>query len=295
MTPVGPFATLMASTRLPRSEAIALLAASSGHTRTSIVADGASVPTEAAVARFRLLAARREAGEPMAYLLACREFFGRSFAVDPRVLIPRPDSELLIEQGLELLDARRIAGDSSLRVLELGTGSGALAITLALERPTVVSVVATDVSTDALAVARQNASALGAAVRFIESDWFASIDASGCPFDLILSNPPYIASHDPHLLQGDLRFEPRLALTDGADGLTALRHIVREGVRHLAVGGVLMLEHGHDQAAQVRAAMVGAGYTDVRSVRDLAGIERVTSGISPARIGRGNAAQPPDL
>lgn len=280
--PVGPFARLVASTRLPRSEAITLLASASGHSRASIVADGDAVPTDEAITRFRVLAARREAGEPMAYLLDHREFFGRPFSVDSRVLIPRPDTELLVERSVLWIAVRPT--DRPVRVLELGTGSGVLAITLALEHPTAV-VVATDISAAALDLARHNATTLGATVRFLQSDWFAGLDAAGgsvAEFDLIVSNPPYIAGDDPHLLQGDLRFEPRIALTDGADGLTALRHIVSAAVSHLPAGGVLMVEHGHDQAAQVRAAMSDAGYIGVGSARDLAGIERVSHGTRTA-------------
>ncbi len=224
--------------------------------------------------RFRQLAVRRVAGVPVAYLVGTREFYGRPFFVDERVLIPRPETELLVDEALRWIDAE--APRSRLRVLDLGTGSGAIAITLALERDR-LDVVATDRSHAALAVARRNGEALGARLGYLESDWFDALDP-GPSFDLMVANPPYVASSDAHLEQGDLRFEPRVALTDDGDGTTALARIV-DGARHrLVAGALLVLEHGHDQAATVRRMMVEAGYRDVCSTRDLSGIERVTRG-----------------
>jgi len=218
------------------------------------------------------LARRREAGEPMAYLIGQRDFYGRDFMVDARVLIPRPETELLIDLALSHLPK---AG----RVLDLGTGSGAIAVTLACERRD-ANVVAIDLSSEALEVARANAARLGAQVHFVLSDWFAALNGNPDrgPFDLILANPPYIAAHDTHLDQGDLRHEPRLALTDGADGLNALRRIIHEAHRHLKSGGWLFVEHGYDQAEAVRGLFVSAGLTTVSSWQDLAGIERVSGG-----------------
>jgi release factor glutamine methyltransferase len=190
------------------------------------------------------------------------------------VLIPRPDTELLVELALERLDGPA-------RVLDIGTGSGAIALAIAANRPG-VQVTALDLSADALAVAEGNARSLGLRnVRFARSDWYAQLHEAA-PFDLIVSNPPYIPAGDVHLAQGDLRFEPQDALTDHADGLTAYRAIVAGMPAHLRAGGWLLLEHGYDQAAQVRALLDEAGMNDVESWRDLAGIERVTGGRRPA-------------
>jgi len=217
--------------------------------------------------RFATLVRRRLDGEPIAYIVGQREFFGLPFEVNGAVLIPRPDTELLVELALERLPPQG-------RVLDMGTGSGAVAVALAHTRRD-ADVTALDVSADALAVARRNADANGARVRFVHSDWYAALD--GAPaFDVIASNPPYIASGDHHLSEGDLRFEPAGALTDHADGLSALRTIVAGAARHLKPGGWLLMEHGYDQSAAVRALLADAGYAEVQSWRDLAGIERVS-------------------
>ena len=188
--------------------------------------------------------------------------------VGPGVLIPRPDTELIVELAIERLPQ---AG----RALDMGTGSGAIAVALAHSRPD-AQVTALDVSSAALAVARANAARNGVTVRFLESDWFAALGDER--FDLIASNPPYIASGDAHLAQGDLRFEPVGALTDHADGLAALRTIIDNAAQYLYPGAWLLLEHGYDQAAAVRALLAHNGYSDVQSWRDLAGIERVSGG-----------------
>ncbi|AEC20990.1 heme biosynthesis protein [Pusillimonas sp. T7-7] len=225
-----------------------------------------------AIARFHDLQARRLAGEPMAYILGYKEFMGRDFRVSPGVLIPRPETELLVETALDYLQRCRAP-----RVLDLGTGAGAIAISIALNASG-ASIAATDVSMDALAVARQNAQALGARVEFLSGSWYdALVGHSG--FDLIVSNPPYIAACDPHLAQGDLRFEPVQALTDGSDGLSALRTIVQGAGARLKPGAALFLEHGWDQAKAVRQLLQQAGFTQVASLQDLAGIERVSGGI----------------
>jgi release factor glutamine methyltransferase len=186
------------------------------------------------------------------------------------VLIPRPDTELIVELALERLP------QNAPRLLDMGTGSGAIAVAVAHTRPD-AAVTALDVSPDALAVAQANAAANGARVRFLHSSWFDAL-AAGDIFDVIASNPPYIAAGDDHLAQGDLRFEPVGALTDHADGLSALRSIVNGSPRHLVPGGWLLLEHGYDQAQAVRALLADAGFTEVQSWQDLAGIERVSGG-----------------
>ena len=256
---------------IARNEVLLLLARACGRSRESLIASpDDALPAEAASA-FRELRDRRIDGEPIAYLLGEREFYGRRFAVDPAVLIPRPETELLIDLARERVDAARPT------VLDLGTGSGVIAITLALECPDAL-VTGTDVSHDALRVARANADALHASVDWHAGDWFDALPEGSAPFDLIASNPPYIAAGDRHLAHGDLRFEPSTALTDGADGLAAIRIIVAGSSARLNPAGTLIVEHGHDQADAVRALFVAAGLTEVDSIRDLAGIERVTVG-----------------
>ncbi|HJV82458.1 peptide chain release factor N(5)-glutamine methyltransferase [Noviherbaspirillum sp.] len=211
---------------------------------------------------------RRIDGEPIAYILGEREFFGLSFHTTPAVLIPRPETELLVELAL----ARLPHGG---QVLDMGTGSGAIAVAIAYSRPD-VSVTALDVSEAALDLANRNAARNGAHVSFLRSNWFDAINAA--QFDLIVSNPPYIVENDPHLTQGDLRFEPIDALTDHADGLSALRTIVSGAPEHLKSGGWLLMEHGYDQAAAVRELLVKHGFREVQSWQDLAGIERASGG-----------------
>lgn len=263
----------LARGRIPASEARMLLCHLLGCGAAQISAYPERPLTEALAQNFVELLARRIAGEPMAYLLGVREFYGRDFAVGPAVLIPRPDTELIIELALELLGR-----DTRAPILDLGTGSGALAVTLALELPT-SQVMAVDFSAAALDVARHNGERLGARVAWRESDWFTGVDATG--FGLIVSNPPYIAEGDPHLSQGDLRFEPPTALASGPDGLDDLRRIIHAAPGFLADDGWLLLEHGYDQAGLVRDLLDQAGYRDIRSARDLASIERVTLGRRP--------------
>jgi release factor glutamine methyltransferase len=220
---------------------------------------------------FEALIARRAAGEPVAYLTGEREFFSLNFRVAPAVLIPRPETELLVELALE-----RIPAAAPCRVLDLGTGSGCVAISIARHRPR-ARVTATDRSPDALEIAGQNARALGVSnVDFRFGDWFGGV-AGEC-FDVIVSNPPYVARDDPHLHRGDLLFEPRHALAAGVDGLDCIRKIVHDAGTHLAGGGWLMFEHGYDQAERCRALLSAAGLVAVFSRRDLAGIERVSGG-----------------
>ena len=243
-----------------------LLCHALGLSRVGLITQSERVLNADEAARLSALLARRLAGEPVAYIVGRREFFGLPFEVNPAVLIPRPDTELLVELALERMAPRA-------KVLDMGCGSGAIAVALAHSRPD-AAVCALDVSAAALEVARRNADANGVRVDFIRSDWYAALQTE-C-FDVIVSNPPYIASGDPHLVQGDLRFEPAGALTDHADGLAALRNIVAGAAPHLAPGAWLLLEHGYDQAAAVRALLAGAGYSDTQSWRDLAGIERVS-------------------
>jgi release factor glutamine methyltransferase len=220
---------------------------------------------------YNALVERRSRGEPYAYLVGTREFYGLDFLVTPAVMIPRPETELLLEAALE-----RLPADVSRKVLDLGAGSGVLAIALARLRP-LARVTAVDVSTPAIAVARTNAARLATGrVRLEQGSWYSPL--AGERFDLIVSNPPYIARGDPHLVSGDLRYEPHAALDGGADGLDCIREIVDQAPAHLRGGGWLLLEHGYDQAEQCRALLSDGGFIETFSVRDLAGIERVSSG-----------------
>jgi len=268
--PGAAIAVVQAGLPLDPLENRILLCAATGLTRVQLITQGDRTLTADEAARLDDLVARRLRGEPIAYIVGKREFFGLDFQVGPAVLIPRPDTELIVELALE-----RLPGNAP-RLLDMGTGSGAIAVAVAHTRPD-ADVTALDVSPDALAVARANAAANGARVRFLESSWFDALAATE-RFDVIASNPPYIAAGDAHLAQGDLRFEPVGALTDHADGLSALCIIIEGSPRHLVPGGWLLLEHGYDQAAAVRALLADAGFTDVQSWRDLAGIERVSGG-----------------
>ena len=236
--------------------------------RVALITQSERILSDEETARLGALVQRRLDGEPIAYIVGEREFFGLPFRVSPAVLIPRPDTELIVELALDRLAPRA-------RLLDMGTGSGAIAVAVAHTRPD-AAVTALDVSMEALDIAQANAAANGARVRFLRSDWYAALGEER--FDLIASNPPYIASGDRHLSEGDLRFEPTGALTDHADGLSALRIIVDGACAHLEPGGWLLLEHGYDQAEAVRALLAARGFTEVQSWRDLAGIERVTGG-----------------
>lgn len=216
--------------------------------------------------RLSALFRRRMAGEPIAYIVGMREFYGLAFEVTPAVLIPRPETELLVELAIERLP-------SHARLLDMGTGSGAIAVAIAHARPD-AAVTALDVSPAALEVAQRNAVRHGANVTFLRSDWYGAL--GGERFDLIVANPPYIVAGDAHLSQGDLRFEPIGALTDHGDGLSALRAIIAGAATHLAASGWLLMEHGYDQAGAVRALLAAQGFETVQSWRDLAGIERVS-------------------
>ncbi len=270
MIPPGtPIAAAQAALPLDALENRILLCHATGLTRVQLITRADQPLGADQAARLDALVQRRLAGEPIAYIVGRREFFGLDFEVSPAVLIPRPDTELIVELAIERLPAQG-------RLLDMGTGSGAIAVSIAHSRPD-AQVAALDVSEAALAVAQRNAAHNGARVRFLRSDWFGALDA-GERFELIASNPPYIPAGDEHLAQGDLRFEPTGALTDHADGLSALRSIVAGSPKHLTAGGWLLMEHGYDQAAGVRALLEAAGYLDVQSWRDLAGIERVSGG-----------------
>jgi release factor glutamine methyltransferase len=253
-----------------RRDAQVLLGHVLGVSRAWLVAHGADIADPDAAKRLRALVGAREQGQPVAYLTGQREFYGRAFLVSDAVLIPRPDTELLVEAALQ-----RLPSNDPRAVLDLGTGSGCIALTLARERPA-TRVTAIDVSPAALDVARLNAEALQANVEFLQGDWFAAVD--GRRFDLIVSNPPYVAEGDPHLACGDVRFEPGQALVAGTDGLSELRRIVASAPTYLNTGGWLLVEHGHDQGEACEDLLRSAGFSDRLRLTDLAGLPRVAGG-----------------
>ena len=254
-----------------RLEAELLLAEATGWTRTSLLAWPERVLDPAGAERFAALLARRLAGEPIAYIRGRQGFWTLELQVTPDTLIPRPETELLVEIALDRLDARR-----PLRVADLGTGSGAIAAAVASERPG-WSLIATDRSAPALAVARDNFRLLGLErIGCLRMDWLKALASDS--LDAILSNPPYVAGQDPHLDRGDPRFEPRSALTPGGDGLDAIRAIAADAGRCLRPGGLLAVEHGFDQGAPVRHILANAGLHAIETHRDLAGLDRVTLG-----------------
>jgi release factor glutamine methyltransferase len=259
---------LLRESGLPRLEAELLLCSVLGCERVRLIARAEeavdSSRARSAHARF----ARRRAGEPVSYITGWREFYGLALRVTPEVLIPRPETERLVELALERLPAPA-------RVLELGTGSGAIAIALATERPG-LGIVATDVSKAALALARRNARDHGVEIAFVLSDWFDALGPE--QFDLIVSNPPYVAAGDAHLERGDVRFEPRLALVGGGDGLACIREIAVRAQNRLRPGGWLLMEHGYDQKDRCVELLLELGYADVGDFRDLAGWPRVCAG-----------------
>ncbi len=253
---------------LARGEARRLLAQATGWSEASLVAHPERDLPAAARARYVDWARRRRAGEPVAYLLGRREFYGLELEVGPAVLIPRPETELLVDLALE-----RLAPAAPARVADLGTGSGAVALALKHERPR-AEVVAVEASAAALAVARRNAARLALDVDLRAGRWFEPL--RGERFELVVANPPYVADGDPHLAQGDLRFEPREALAGGADGLAAIREIVAAAPAQLAPGAWLLIEHGLGQDDAVRRLLGEAGLEDAASWPDLAGIPRVS-------------------
>lgn len=268
----------MAALDLPpdeaRIEAQMLLGTALAVSRAWMIANAQKTLTQADENRFRALLQRRLQGEPVAYILGHREFYGLDFIVGPDVLIPRPDTETLVEAALQ-----RIPAQSPYRILDLGTGSGAIAIAIAHHRPH-AAVIAVDRSETSLAIARQNAGLLKTDnLQLIQSDWFSALP--NARYDIIVSNPPYIPENDPHLSQGDLRFEPGSALASGPDGLNDIRRIVEQSPHHLEAGGWLLLEHGYDQAEKVAELLRARGFTEIGHAADLAGIQRVTFGRKP--------------
>lgn len=267
-----------AASRLPgdeaRLEAELLLAHALDRPRSWFYAHAGDLLEPRDAALFEALLRRRDRGEPVAQITGHRGFWSLELAVTADTLIPRPETELLVELALE-----RLPRTEPRRVLDLGTGTGAIALAIASERP-LADVTALDASEAALAVARDNAELAGLPLRLLHSDWFSAV--AGERFDLLASNPPYIADDDPHLEQGDLRFEPRTALASGPDGLDAIRIIAREACDHLLPGGWLLVEHGYDQGPAVRALMSEAGLQSVVTERDLELRDRVTLGRAPA-------------
>ena len=260
--------------RIGAVDARVLLAALTGRDAAYLIAHAAEEFAAEQALTYDRWVARRAAGEPVAYIVGWREFYGRRFRVTADVLIPRPETELLVDVAVSALRGR-----DAPRVLDLGTGSGCIAITLAIECAG-AHVTAVDASHAALEIAAANARELGARVEWLHGDWLDAV--AGRRFDLVVSNPPYIAGGDPHLGQGDLRFEPAMALTPGRDGLAAIRRIVADASACLAPAGSLWFEHGYEQGAASRALLESGGYVAIETHRDLAGIERVTGGTLPA-------------
>lgn len=259
--------------QLPKNEARLLLQHVTGLTRGQLITRDQDTLPENQLHRLNQLAQRRLAGEPFAYIVGGREFYGRTFAVSSAVLIPRPETEHLLEIALQKLPENGTLWD-------LGTGSGILAISAKLERPD-LCVFASDISAEALAVAQQNAATLGADVALAQGSWFQaavhfSLSENGV--DVIVSNPPYIERDDVHLQQGDLRFEPQSALTDFADGLSHIREITTQSVDFLKQNGWLMFEHGYNQGQAVRDILTQSGFVNVATLPDLAGLDRVSLG-----------------
>ncbi|TWH05031.1 MULTISPECIES: peptide chain release factor N(5)-glutamine methyltransferase [Pseudoxanthomonas] len=263
-----------AAGRLPREDAEPLLLHALQQDRAWLFAHGDDPVRADQAGAYRALLARRQAGEPVAYLTGRRGFWTLDLETTPDTLIPRPETELLVELALE-----RLPADEPVRVADLGTGTGAIALAIASERP-LAAVVATDVAKATLAVAVRNAQANGIGnVWFRRGDWCQALGRDR--FDLVASNPPYIAEGDPHLARGDLRHEPPRALASGPDGLDAIRMIVATAPAHLVPGGWLLLEHGWDQGAAVRALLGQAGFVEVATVQDLEQRDRVSYGRRP--------------
>ena len=265
--------SLLRESGLPRPEAQILLRTVLGCERIHLIAHAEDTVDPSKARTAQAWFARRRSGEPVAHITGRREFYGLDLRVTAEVLIPRSETERLVDLALE-----RLPVASSARVLDLGTGSGAIALALATLRPG-LRIVATDISEAALAVARRNALELGAEIDFVRSAWFASIGPE--PFDLVVSNPPYVAADDPHLERGDLTFEPRVALVGGEDGLACLREIAAGARERLHSGGCLILEHGYDQGERCVELLRELGYTGVSDFPDLAGLPRVCVAARP--------------
>jgi len=265
----------LAQSRLDPRESRLLLAAASGVPQASLIANPARELAPDSAMRFEEWARRRRSGEPVAYILGRREFFDLELEVGPSVLIPRPETELLVELALQRLPAEREAS-----VADLGTGSGAIALAIKRHRPR-ARVIGVDASAAALEVARRNAARLGLEIELRNGRWFGPLGAERV--NLVVSNPPYVAEGDPHLGEGDLRFEPREAFVSGADGLEAIREIVAGAPGHLAAGGWVLIEHGLGQEEAVRRLLEAAGLGRASSWPDLAGILRASASGAAAR------------
>ena len=257
----------------PRRDAEILLEFVTGKGRTYLLAFGETPLTDVQQAQLATLLARRQRGEPIAHLTGVREFWSLPLFVSPATLIPRPDTECLVEQAL----ARLPSGPC--RILDLGTGTGAIALALASERPD-CEVTAVDRMPDAVELAQRNAAHLAINnIHIQQSDWFSALPDR--PFTMIVSNPPYIDEQDPHLTQGDVRFEPLTALVAGDSGMADIVHIIQQSRARLEAGGFLLLEHGWQQGAAVRDAFIRAGYQAVETCRDYGDNERITLGRKP--------------
>jgi release factor glutamine methyltransferase len=260
---------LVENSGLPGLEARVLLESAAGRPRSWLLARMDESADDQTVHLVRRLYARRQAGEPIAYITGEREFYGLDLRITPDVLIPRPETELLVE--LALMFGLRDGG----RAIDLGTGSGAVALALAHNAPD-AEIWATDISAQALTVAEGNARLHGVPIRFLQSDWFERVPPGR--FDFVIANPPYVAACDMHLDQGDVRAEPRLALIGGEDGLDCIRRIAHDARGRLEAGGWLLLEHGWDQGERCRDLLAAYGYADVASWEDLSGHPRVSGG-----------------
>ncbi len=258
--------------RVARLEARVLAAFAWNVTQVWVIAHDTDIPSPEQVTMFHTLLHRRLRGEPIAYITGQREFYGRQFHVTPEVLIPRPETELLVELALA-----RMPNDPTFEVLELGTGSGCIAISLALERPH-AKITAVEQCNSALAVARLNAEKWQANLKLVKSDWFTQLDRR--KFNLIVSNPPYVSELDTHLNLGDVRFEPLPALASGEDGMDDLRLIISLAASHLKDGGSLLVEHGWCQSMSTQNALHAAGFKALRTWQDLAGRDRVSGGVT---------------
>jgi release factor glutamine methyltransferase len=260
----------LAAAGIEPREARLLLAEACGFSEASVIAQGETELPAEIDARFAAMVERRRNGEPIAYIVGRREFYSLPLTVGPPVLIPRPETELLVDLALE-----RISSDATASVLDLGTGSGAIALAIKRNRPR-ARVVAVEASAAALQYAKRNAAKLGLEIELAHGDWFAPV--RGERFDVVVSNPPYVALEDPHLDRGDVRFEPRGALVAGADGLDEIRRIVRDATQFVKAGGWLLLEHGEGQENAVQGLFSTAGFVGVTTWPDLAGIARATGG-----------------
>jgi len=280
LTPGPTISSALAQSGLVPLDAQVLLAHVVGKDRAWLIGHANDALSTERHQEYMALARRRRDGEPVAYLTGVREFWGLCLRVTPDVLIPRPETETLVELVLA-----RLPKDRELRVLDLGTGSGAIALAIAHARPRAL-VLATDASSEALDVAHDNAQRLGLGnMELVKSDWYerVALEWRRGAFDVIASNPPYVAAADPHLKEGDVRFEPERSLTPGGDGLGAIRKIVAGARERLVPGGTLAVEHGYDQSEAVQAMFGAAGFVEVVAARDLAGIARVAAGITNRR------------